>query len=181
MTASAAAIARPENDEYAPYYRRYTELVPEGEIVSTLTQQLKSTLRLLRGIDEGKANSRYAPGKWSIKELVGHLLDTERVFSYRALRFARGDQTPLSGFEQDDYVRGANFQEGRLVDLATEFEHVRLSNIQFFKSLSEAAWTRRGSANDSEVSVRALAHIIAGHEAHHIQILKTRYLGAAAS
>ena len=181
MTTSAAATARPASDEYAPYYEQYTGLVPEGNILSILTQQLASTLQLLGGIDEAKANGRYAPDKWSLKELVGHLVDSERVFGYRALRFARGDQTPLAGFEQDDFVRGANFDDQTLVDLATEFKYIRLSNIQFFKSLSAEAWQRRGAANDSAVSVRALAYIMAGHEAHHVKVLRTRYLGGETS
>ena len=101
----------------------------------------------MRGIDEARAGERYAPDKWSIKELVGHLIDTERIFSYRVLRFARNDQTPLSGFEQDDYVRDANFDDQLLSDLAAEFEYVRRSNIQLFKSLSEDAWSRGGTAN----------------------------------
>ena len=181
MTTSAAAIARPTNSEYASYYERYVTLVPEGDIVSTLTKQLGTTLQLLRGIDESQAGNRYAPDKWSIKELVGHLIDGERIFSYRALRFARNDQSPLSGFEQDDYVRNANFDDRQLSDLANEFEYVRRANIELFKSFSEDAWARRGPANGVEISVRALAFVIAGHEAHHVQILRTRYLGEAAN
>ena len=181
MATSAATIARPTSSEYAPYYERYVTLVPEGDIVSTLTQQLGTTLQLLRTTDEAQAGKRYAPDKWSIKELVGHLIDTERIFSYRALRFARNDQSPLSGFEQDDYVKSANFDSRLLSGLADEFEYVRRSNIELFRSLSEDAWSRRGTANDVEVSVRALAFIMAGHEAHHVQILKTRYLGGDAN
>jgi uncharacterized damage-inducible protein DinB len=176
MATSKAAITRPPNGEYAPYYERYITLVPEGDIVATLTRQLDTTLQLLRGVDESKAELRYAPEKWSIKELVGHVVDTERIFAYRALRFGRNDQTPLMGFEQDDYVRNADFAARQLAGLADEFEHVRLANVSLFVSLSPEAWSRRGTANDEEVSVRALAYIIAGHEAHHVQILKDRYL-----
>jgi hypothetical protein len=181
MATSQATLIRPNSNEYAPYYEKYVSLVAPGDITATLNQQLGSTLDLLRSIDESRAGERYAPGKWSIKELVGHLIDTERIFSYRVLRFARNDKTPLSGFEQDDYVREANFDDQLLSDLAAEFEYVRRSNIQLFKSLSEDAWSRRGTANDVEVSVRALAFIMAGHEAHHVQILKTRYLGGETS
>ena len=181
MATSQAAMIKPNRDEYAPYYEKYVSLVGPGDITATLTRQLSSTLELLRGIDEARAGDRYAPGKWSIKELVGHLIDSERIFSYRALRFARNDQTPLSGFEQDDYVRGANFDEQSLADLATEFEYVRLATVQLFKSLNEEAWSRRGAANGAEVSVRALAFIMAGHETHHVEVLKTRYLAGATS
>jgi uncharacterized damage-inducible protein DinB len=176
MATPATFITRPANDEYAPYYEKYIALVPDGNVVATLAQQLDATMKLLRSIDEAQANKRYAPGKWSIKEVVGHLIDSERVFVYRAMRFARNDKTPLSGFEQDDYVRSANFDERQLADLAQEFEYVRLGAIQFFKSLTEEAWSRRGAANDNEVSVRALAYIMAGHEAHHVSVLRTKYL-----
>ena len=176
MATPGAARTRPAEGDYAPYYEKYIALLPEGDIIATLEQQLGTTLELLQGIDETQAGGRYAPDKWSIKELVGHLIDGERVFAYRAMRFARNDQTPLPGFEQDDYVRNGDFDARTLVDLAAEFEHLRRSNIHFFRALSEDAWDRRGTANDSEVSVRAVAHIIAGHEVHHVQILKTRYL-----
>lgn len=176
MATPKALITRPPSDEYAPYYQKYISLVPEGDVVATLSQQLDTTLRLLRGIDESQADKRYEPGKWSIKELVGHLIDSERVFTYRALRFARNDQTPLPGFEQDDYVRGAAFGEQQLAELADEFEHVRRASICLFRSLGEDAWLRRGIANEAEVSVRALAYIVAGHAVHHMRVLKERYL-----
>ncbi len=173
---STVAANKPESNEFAPYYSKYISLVRDGDVVSTLRQQLDNSLSLLRGISEEKANSRYAPDKWSVKEVVGHVLDTERIFGYRALRFARNDQTPLNGFEQDDYVRAANFGKIRLSDLADEFQNVRQANIHLFRSLDDAAWLRRGAANENEVSVRALAYIIAGHELHHMGILKTKYL-----
>ena len=176
MATPMAGSTRPASGEYAEYYDRYISLVPEGDIVATLEKQFETTLALLGGIDETHANKRYAPGKWSIKELVGHLIDSERVFAYRALRFARNDQTPLSGFEQDDYVRSGGFDDRAMADLAEEFEHVREANIILFGSFAPEAWSLRGPANDVEVSVRALVYIIAGHEAHHIQVLQTRYL-----
>jgi hypothetical protein len=176
MTTSGVARSRPESTEHAAYYERYTSLVPEGDIVSILTRQLEETLPLLRGIDETRAGYRYAPDKWSIKQLLGHVIDGERVFGYRALRFARNDQTPLSGFEQDDFVRGGNFDDRNFTDLVAEFENVRRATIHLFKPLSDEAWLRRGTANDDEVSVRALAFIMAGHVMHHVQILKSRYL-----
>jgi len=169
-------ITPPEANEYAPFYARYVSLVPNGDILLTLEGQLSETLKLLRGITESQADSRYAPGKWSIKEVVGHITDTERIFAYRALRFARNDQTPLPGFEQDDYVRYAAFDKYRLSDLTREFELVRQANLLLFRNLDEAAWHRRGTASEREISVRALAYIIAGHELHHVGILKERYL-----
>src|SRR5690348_12619159 len=140
MATSQAALARPSSREYAPYYEKYIALVPEGDIVTSLERQLDTTLTLLRGIGEAEASRRYAPDKWSIKEVVGHLIDSERVFAYRALRIARNDQTPLSGFEQDDYVRAANFDTRQLTDLAEEFEHVRRANVHLLKALNEEAW-----------------------------------------
>ena len=180
MSTPKAKLTKPGSDEYAPYYQKYVALLTDADVVATLGHQLDATRALLDGIDEAQAGSRYAPEKWSIKELVGHLIDTERVFAYRAMRFARNDQTPASGFEQDDYVLNGDFDSRTLADLAEEFEHLRRSNIHFFQALSEEAWERRGTANDSQVSVRALAYIIAGHEAHHVQILKTRYLSTGA-
>ena len=173
---SRSAIDRPAPTEHAPYYERYVSLVPEGDIVATLSRQAEATLSLLNGIPEAQANSRYAPDKWSIKELVGHVIDSERIFAYRALRFARNDNTPLPGFEQDDYVANAAFSEIPLADLAAEFDSLRRTTVYMFKSLAADAWLRTGSANGDDVSVRALAHIIAGHELHHVSILRARYL-----
>lgn len=179
MSTPKAKMTKPGNDEYASSYQKYVGLLEDADVVATLGRQLDATLALLASIDEAQAGSRYAPDKWSVRELVGHLIDSERVFAYRALRFARNDQTPVSGFEQDDYVLNGDFDSRTLADLAAEFEHLRRSNIHFFRSLSEDAWVRRGTANDSEVSVRALAHIMAGHELHHVQILQTRYLSVS--
>jgi DinB superfamily len=173
---SASPTTRPESGEYPPYTIAYISLVPDGDIVATLGKQLDDTLALIRSIPESRGDFRYAEGKWSIKEVIGHVIDGERVFAYRALRFARGDETPLSGFEQDDYVRTGGFDKRTLSDLADEYEHVRRSSISLFSNLDEDAWSRRGTANNNEASVRALAFIIAGHERHHVQILRTRYL-----
>jgi uncharacterized damage-inducible protein DinB len=173
---SAPAPARPEVNEYAPYYEKYVSLVPDGNIVETLERQAADTLALLRGVTEEKAASRYEAGKWSVKEVLGHITDGERIFAYRALRFARNDQTPLSGFEQDDYVRAADFDARTFASLVAEFESVRAATLTLLRSFDDAAWQRRGVASDNQVSVRALAHIIAGHELHHIGILRERYL-----
>jgi hypothetical protein len=173
---SAAAPAKPQTNEYAPYYEKYVSLVPEGDVVETLERQLDDTLALLRGVTEERARYRYGPGKWSVKEVVGHVIDTERVFSYRALAIARGERQPLPGMDQDEYMAGANFDELTLAGLLEQFEHLRRSNVLMLRGLSEEAWSRRGTASDNEVTVRALAYIIAGHEAHHVRILRERYL-----
>jgi len=169
-------IARPAADEYAPYYAKYVDLVPDGDIVTGLAEQIEDTLDLFRWLPEDRAATRYAPGKWSIKEVAGHLIDSERIFAYRALRFARGDRQPLAGFEQDQYIPAANFDARSMKDLADEFEHVRRSTILLFRSLDGEAWARRGIASEAEVSVLALAYIIAGHERHHMGVVRSRYL-----
>ena len=173
---TAALIARPGTDEYAPYYGTYIGKVPDGDLRAMLSSQLRETLALIRSIPESRGGHRYAPDKWSIKEVLGHLVDSERIFSYRALRIGRGDSTPLPGFEQDDYVPSGRFGERTLHDLADELGAVRQATIHLFAHLDEAALERRGTASGKSISVRALAYIIAGHELHHVGILKTRYL-----
>ena len=175
-TVVTASATRPAKSEFLPYYERYIALVPDGDVVSTLSTQLSETLTLLRGLPSSVATYRYAPGKWSVNEVIGHLIDSERIFAGRALRFARNDATPLPGFEQDDYVRNSTFDSYALSDLASEFEVVRQSTVFLFRHMNEEAWTRRGVASDAEVSVRALAYIIAGHELHHRDVLLKRYL-----
>ena len=173
---SAPAPARPESNEYAAYYEKYVSLVPEGEVVETLERQGAETLALLRGLSEEQGAHRYEPGKWSVKQLVGHVNDTERIFSYRALAIARGDRAPLPGMDQEEYMAGVDFDARTLADLADEFEALRRSTVLLFRHLSPEAWARRGTASDNEVTVRALAYILAGHEAHHVRILRERYL-----
>jgi hypothetical protein len=167
---------RPDLSEHLPYYEKYISLVPPGDVVATLERELETTLALLRSLTPAQAEIRYAPDKWSVKEVVGHLIDTERIFSYRAMRFARNDQTPVPGFDENAYVPAARFGERTLGDLATEFEHLRKANLFLFRGMDGDAWRRQGTANGAAVSVRALAHIIAGHEIHHREILRTRYL-----
>lgn len=167
---------RPKADEFAPFYNAYVALVPDGDILETLEHQLTLTLDLLSGISEQQSDSRYAPDKWSIKQLVGHITDTERIFAYRLLRIARGDETPLPGFEQNDYVRYAAFDNCKLSELAREFELVRYSSLMLMRQLDARAWERTGTASETRISVRALAYIIAGHELHHVGILQQRYL-----
>lgn len=169
-------ISKPDAGEYADYYERYVSIVREDCVLTALQNQIQTTETLLSNIPEKKGLYRYAEDKWSIKELVGHIIDTERVMAYRALRFARNDLAPLEGFEQDFYIENADFDSRSLKDLSKEFAHVRVSNIYMFRSFSETALTNTGIASGNPVSVRALAYIIAGHETHHINILKERYL-----
>jgi uncharacterized damage-inducible protein DinB len=178
MEAKKAAITRPEPGEYAPYYDMYISLVQGHDILGILEAQRMQMAQMFAARSEREGNFRYAPDKWTVKEVLGHVNDTERIFAYRALRIARGDPTPLSGFEQDDYVRGANFAERTLADIAEEFEYVRSASIALFRSLKRDAWSRRGVANKNEVTVRALAFIVAGHELHHRLILEERYFAA---
>jgi DinB superfamily len=178
MQATAQTIASPDASEYAPYYGRYITLVGGHDVVAALEDQPRDTLALLSTLSEEQGDYRYAPDKWSIKEMLGHLIDTERVFAYRALCFARNDRTPLASFEQDDYVRAGGFDDRRLADLIEEFICVRRASVCLFRPLSAEVWTRRGVASGNPVSVRALAYIIAGHELHHRRVLREKYLPA---
>lgn len=169
-------LSRPDATEYAPYYGKYTSLVPEGELLATMTEQFERTLATLRNISETQSLTRYEPGKWSIKEVVGHMVDTERIMSYRALRIARGDETPLPGFEQDDYVRVVNSDARPFAEIVDEFQKVRQATLALFRSFEEAALRRRGTASNFAVSALALTYIVAGHEKHHMNVLQTKYL-----
>ena len=174
---SAAAPARPEPTEYASYYEKYISRVPDdADLIETLERQGAETLALLRALPEERGGHRYEPGKWSVKQVVGHISDAERIFSYRALSIARGDSAPLPGMEQEVWMAGVDFDARTLSDLLEEFAAVRASTLHLLRHLSPEAWARRGTASDNEVTVRALAYIIAGHEAHHVGILKERYL-----
>lgn len=172
----ASYTARPEASEYAPYYDTYVSKVPDGNILQVLSSQIDETMALLGTLSEEHADYRYAPGKWSIKEVIGHMSDTERVFAYRALRFSRNDTTPLPGFEQEPFTEAANFSDRTLTDLLDEFRTVRQSTIHLFTGMSEAMMMRTGTASQAAISVRALAYLIAGHERHHVGILRARYL-----
>jgi uncharacterized damage-inducible protein DinB len=175
ITPPEFTVARPQAGEYAPYYDRYISLVQGEDILSTLDQQRRQTMLLLSCRDDKDGDFRYAPGKWSAKEVLGHVCDTERVFAYRALRIARADATPMEAFEQDDYVRNGPFALRPLADLVEDFIAVRRATVSLLRNLDEASWTRRGIANKNEVSVRALAYMIAGHELHHRRILEEKY------
>jgi uncharacterized damage-inducible protein DinB len=179
VTPPTFTLARPQPGEYAPYYERYISLVQGEDILDTLDQQRRQTMLLLCGRDDEDGDFRYAPDKWSVKEVLGHVCDAERIFAYRALRISRADTTPMEGFEQDDYVRNGPFARRSLSDLVEDFIAVRRATLSLLRNLDEAAWSRRGSANKNEVSVRALAYIIAGHELHHRRILEEKYFAAS--
>jgi len=171
------SIPRPTPHEYAPFYARYIERVPEGSNLPALLEAQATELDvLLAGLDEAKALHRYAPDKWSIKEVVGHLADAERIMGYRLLRIARSDATPLAGFEEDDYVKIAAFDQRTLVNLRAEFQAVRQATLALIHSLDVEAFARRGIANQNPVSAAAIAHILFGHTAHHMAVLRERYL-----
>ena len=167
---------RPTSDEHAPYYGKYIALVPDDDmdVVHHLADQHHESVGALRRAKH-KGDHAYAPGKWTIKEVIGHMCDTERVMAYRALRFARGDTTDLPGFEQDDYVAAANSNSRTMDDLLEELWSVRAATLSLAKHLPEGALSRRGKASGNPVTVRALLYIIAGHELHHMAILRERY------
>jgi DinB superfamily len=171
-------MTKPETNEYAEYYGKYVSLVADGDINQTLAAQFADTLKLLRSIPEAKGLHAYAPDKWTIKQMLGHVIDCERVFAYRTLCIGRGDQTKFPGFEQDDYVANTDFNARTLADLIDEFVAVRQASLHLFKHFTDAEWRRIGTASDNPVSARALAYIIAGHELYHDALLRERYLAS---
>jgi uncharacterized damage-inducible protein DinB len=168
-------MKRPLEGDYAPFYAGYMKNVPDN-VIKALEEQLHSTNSFLKAIPQDKIDFRYAEGKWNIKEIVGHLIDNERIMVYRALSISRNEKQSLPPFEQDDYVRESNYSKRDYTDLVDELRKVRESNLPMFKSFSEEILDRRGVANNTEVTVRAILFIIAGHEIHHINIIKERYL-----
>ena len=166
---------RPAPDEYLAYYERYITLVPDGSLVDTLVDQHRDTIRMLREVSDDRGLYAYAPGKWTIKEVIGHLSDAERVFSYRALRFARGDGQPLAGFDENAYAPAGRFNERPIGDLVDEFQAIRAATVHLFRYLNDEELARRGIANNNPISVRALGFVIAGHERHHAKLLRERY------
>jgi uncharacterized damage-inducible protein DinB len=168
-------IARPQPDEYSAFAARYVDLVGNGPIIEILEYLQQMTYNFFLRIDPDKASYAYAEGKWTLKQVLGHMTDTERVFSYRALVFSR-EAIELPGFDQDVYMEKATFNERSLEDLAEEFRTVREATLYLLKSLTEDQTKQKGIASGNPVSVRGLAYMIAGHEMHHIKILKEKYL-----
>ena len=166
-------------NEYAPYYQPYVEMVADGDLITILSEQMKETIACLQDLSDTQAEYRYGEGKWSIKEVIGHMVDAERIMAYRLLSIARGENQNLPGFNEEEYVRRANFTKQSIADLLQDFSIVRQSTILLLKGLGEEAWLRRGLANNYEITVRALAVIIAGHELHHRSIIHERYKKSA--
>ncbi|HEY2934051.1 MAG TPA: DinB family protein [Acidobacteriota bacterium] len=169
-------IGRPESNEAAPYYFRYIERISSDDIVGRLETQLEETLSFLAGISEEKSLHRYAPEKWSIRQVLNHLNDCERVFLFRALWFARGFDSPLPSYDQEVSVRAAAADEFSWASHVEEFRRVRLATLSFFRNLPSEAWMRSGIASGNSFTIRALAYILAGHVVHHTAILEERYL-----
>ena len=169
---------RPDRTEAAAYYFTYIDQVPDGSICDLLDAQLPSLLELTRGITDEQSHHRYAPGKWSIRDVMTHLTDCERLFVARAFWFARGFDSPLPSFDQEIAVLAAQADQRAWADLVGEFEMVRASTVAFFRSLPTDAWLRRGIASDNPFTVRALAYMCVGHVNHHVAILRERYLSS---
>ena len=167
---------KPKPEDYDAIYRGYISLIGDDDIIEVLEEQRKTFEKFLKTFTEKQGSYSYADGKWTVKEVLGHVIDTEKIMAYRALAIARGEKQSLPGFEQDDYVAESNFNNRSLDDLINEFLTARESNIILFKSFDEEILHRRGIASESEVTVLALIYIIAGHEKHHMKILKERYM-----
>lgn len=169
-------FVRPARGECADYYFSYIDGVPDGDVLEVLAEQIETTASLLRGVDEATASSRYAPGKWTVKEVVGHVIDAEWVFALRALVFARGDDQRWPGMEQDDFARNANYDRRPLPDIVDELFRLRAATLGLFRTFDEEIASRRGVASDVEFTVRSIPWILAGHERHHVRVLRERYL-----
>ena len=168
-------IDRPAATEYPSYFEGYVSRVSESDVVAALERQPEELQRALSAVSPERSTYRYAPGKWSIRQVVGHLVDAERAFGYRAMCVARGDTTPLPGFDEESYASNAGHDDRDLAALLAEFDALRRSHILMLRGLSDAAWTRLGNANGHPVSVRAQAFIMAGHVRHHLAVLESRY------
>ena len=167
----------PDKSEYDPYYQTYVSLVENDDIVGTFAAQPTKLQDIFTAMPEDKGSFAYADGKWSMKELLGHLIDGERMFAYRLFRISRGDETPIEGFEQDGYIENAHSNTRSFADLLEEFSLLRRANMLLLDNLSDQDAMRIGTANNAKISARALVYIMAGHIEHHIGILKERYLG----
>jgi uncharacterized damage-inducible protein DinB len=169
-------MQRPETSEFASYYNTYVSKVEGDSVMAVLDRQPSELRALLDGLDDSRGSHSYGEGKWSIKELLSHVIDGERIFAYRILRISRGDETPIEGFEQDDYITNSNANNRTFDDLLSEFELERQANLRMIGNISDESSRRMGTASGVGVSARALVHILAGHVAHHAAILKERYL-----
>ena len=166
---------RPAPTEYYEYYGMYTDRVPDGDVLETMEREWENTRKLLEGVSEDGESYRYEPGKWSVREVVGHCIDVERVFALRGLHFARADAAPLPSFEQDEWAQKCGAEDRQLSDLVAEWDAVRRSHILLFRGIPESARLREGIASERRFSVRCIPWIIAGHEIHHRTVLEDRY------
>ncbi len=166
---------RPAVNEYSEPYKGYVALVPEEDVVPALEKQGRETVAVLRMLTDEKGSFRYAPEKWSVKQVIGHMVDTERVFTYRAMAIGRGETKSLPGFDEKTYAEAAGFERCPLRDLIDGYEAVRRATVLLFRSMPHEAWTKIGTANEKPVSVRALAYMTLGHERHHLKVLRERY------
>lgn len=173
---SADISSRPVSSDYPAYLEPYVSLVPESGVLSVLEKQKHEVVQVFRSVPNERELFRYAPGKWSVRQVAGHLIDAERVFGYRALCLARGEKAALPGFDENDYVAHASFEAHPLAEFADEFESIRRSHLLMLRHVAPEAWDRKGIANGNEISVRALAYVMAGHARHHLGILATRYV-----
>ena len=173
---SIKILSRPQPSEYNAFYETYVGVVPEGDVLQTLDSQAETMAGLIQGPLAGLGDLRYADGKWTVKEVLGHVNDTERVFSYRAMTIARGDSQELPGMDQDLFTSGANFAARELESLLEEYRAVRAATLALFRSLDFESAGRVGNASGFPITVRALVHIVAGHERHHQGVLRERYL-----
>lgn len=178
---STLSITRPDANEAASFYHGYIARVPDQDLGHHLTEQMREVEQLFENVTDRDALARYAEGKWSIKEILGHLIDTERIFGYRLLRIGRGDATPLSGFDETTYVPAGRFDDRPLPMLLAEFRTARLSTLALLEGMPAESWSRLGEANGTAISARALAYIIAGHTTHHLGVLRDRYAVGARS
>ncbi|MDQ1471751.1 MAG: hypothetical protein QOJ99_3231 [Bryobacterales bacterium] len=176
-----SVIGRPQENEFAPHAKAYVGHVYSDEIIQVLADQIGKTVALVRPLGEERSLLAYAPGKWTVKQTIGHMSDTERILSCHTLRIARGDTTPVPGFEQDEYVRNAGSNERSLEELLQEFVAVRESTLALVRGLPQESWRRAGTVSGYPVTVRGLIFTIAGHELHHFRTLEDRYLRPAAT
>lgn len=175
MPLSAWEDNHPQPDEYGEFYKDYIELVDSPNVIESLIQQGQQVFSLIQTLSDEEAAFRYAENKWSVQEVLGHLIDTERIMAYRALCISRGEKKSLPGYDQDEYVNEANFSSRSLQNMSTEYDALRNANISMFSGFNEEQIKRKGTANQTKVSVRGLAYIIAGHEKHHLNILEEKY------
>jgi hypothetical protein len=169
-------LQRPLASEYPEYYKPYVDLVPEGELLTLLKENLVKTIELFESLSEASGHFRYAEDKWSIKEVLGHMADTERIMSYRLLRIGRGDQTALAGFNENEYVEGSQINKLPIKRILEDFIAIRKATLTLFQNMPEEAWANIGFANNTDVTARAIGYIIAGHALHHFKIINDRYL-----